>query len=189
MKQFYILILSLLLSACTGPTMRTAKTLDPGRYELIASSGVFYEPEDKYPTLDNFTFIAATGVTDKIDTEARLELPLGCVALAPRYQIYSTDTIDITTHLEAGMFLQEHAPLFLGTGINAGKSWEYIEGYGFYRNRLPTAGEDRWHSVGIGGRYYPKNSEHLFWGAEVATETAIEGFYILKVSVGSGWRF
>ena len=191
MKAITILLLPIvLLTACTGPAMRTAKTLEPGSYELIASGGIIQDG-DEGATIDNFTLIAARGITDRIDAEARIEFPLGCFAVSPRYQIYSKDSIDIATHLEAGMFFTDDelhsksTPFFLGTGINAGKSWDNLEGYGFCRARQATVGRGPWHSVGLGGRYYPNQRDHLFWGAEIA----VDSFEALKVTVGSGWRF
>lgn len=168
-----ILIGLLMLMGCSsGSTLRSARVLDKGQFEVSAGAVVtqFLKPSQ--------VVIGAYGVTENVELEARWEDDY--VAITPRLQLLRSETsiADCLTFFELGYGKEHH--LQWGPGILIGKRWNNLEPYSSYRFRYEGFAI---HYVKFGGRiYFPfpcnqseENLSSWFIGVEMGPSMSSEG--------------
>lgn len=126
----FILLMSLvvLLTSCvTGSTLRTARVLEEGQFEISGGAA------GTQCCNVSQVIIGAYGVREDIEIEGRYEDEY--IALTPRLQILKSETsfIDCLTFFELGY--SGHGGFQWGPGIIIGKRWNFIEPYISYRFR------------------------------------------------------
>lgn len=160
-------MLSIYLASCaTGATLRTARTLEKGECEF--SAGIVYNSFNLSEVI-----VAAYGLTDNIDIEARWEDR--SIMFTPRFQLLRSEQslLDCLTFLELGY--NKYSSFQIGPGIMIGKRWNFVEPYLSYRFRHYTAPSKserdvfwkdiesyNYHFIKIGTRVYIP----CFWNAE-----------------------
>ena len=161
------LILGIFLTGCvaTGSTLRSARLLDQGQFELSGGvSGI----ENSIAVVG----IAAYGITDNIEVEARYEDDY--IALTPRVQILSSKTsiLDCAAFFELGYDFDSRFQW--GPGVMIGRRFEIFDPYVSYRFRHNTffsaSEEDSFfkddffvknvHYVKVGCRFYPSSFQY-----------------------------
>jgi hypothetical protein len=129
MKSLIILLgLVVLLSSCaTGATLRTARVLEKGQFEISGGAA-----GTQFGNVSQVV-IAAYGVKENIEIEGRCEDEY--IAFTPRLQILKSETsiIDCLTFFELGY--SGHGGFQWGPGITIGRRWNFIEPYISYRFR------------------------------------------------------
>ncbi len=129
MKSFLLIaVLALLAAGCaTGATLRTARVLDQGDFEI--SAGLAGNQLGHVSQV----VIGAYGITDEVEVEGRWEDEY--VALTPRLQLLKSEEffVDCLTFFEVG-YSGKHNVQW-GPGLMVGRRWRFFEPYLSYRFR------------------------------------------------------
>lgn len=123
-----IIVLTLLTTGCaTGSTLRTARVLDQGEFEV--SGGV---AGNQFGHVSQVV-IGAYGITDDLEIEGRWEYDY--VSITPRLQLLRSETsfVDCLAFFEIGYSGRNHVQC--GPGLMLGRRWPYFEPYASYRFR------------------------------------------------------
>jgi len=198
----FLLSLTLLGSSCvTGATLRTARVLEKGQFE-ISGGAVGTECGDVSQVVSG-----AYGVSEKLEIEGRWENTY--IALTPRLQILKSETsmIDCLTFFEFGY--SDFSGFQWGPGMILGRRWDFIEPYLSYRFRYFNSisnrhqktnrfrkkflGTNHFHYLKLGNRFYlprfendpEKHSSQWFIGVEGgATIFASEAIFEWGANIG-----
>lgn len=166
LKYISFLICIFIATSCvTGTTLRTARTLKKGQFEVAAGAA------GTQIGVVNPVVIMAYGVTDSFELEARWEEHYG--AITPRFQILESENavIDCLAFFEVAY--QAH-DFHYGPGLIIGRRFSFLEPYVSYRFRHyegMTKGEDsifyplysnfqNIHYVKVGSRLYLPSYEN-----------------------------
>lgn len=116
-----------LVSCSSGSTLRTARVLQEGQFEI--SAGIV---DSKIGNVDQ-VIIAAYGVTDQFELEARYEA--NYFAITPRLQLMTSEKAfaDCLAFFELGYSERNHFQW--GPGVVLGRRFDSIEPYVSYRFR------------------------------------------------------
>ena len=125
----FLFLIFLTTGCITGSTLRTARVLEQGQFEVSAGLAGSITPQTQ-------VVIVAYGITDRIEVEGRWEQET--LAVTPRTQDLKSEAANLNglAFVEFGYSLDGYCQW--GPGCMVGRRWSYLEPYISYQFRKLT---------------------------------------------------